>query len=815
MVTRTESKTVTGKINGLAVTVPAGTTILEAARLAGIEVPNLCYQPLLRAWGSCRICTVNILGKRGGLIESCATPMGDGMEVETHTDEVVDARQYILQMYLIDHALDCPTCDKSGQCYLQDNTYLYNVNTNPYRRPKMAQPYVHFSDLIDYKWDRCIMCNRCTRVCDEMIGVTAIESAYRSAEATITPAYGQDLKDTTCTHCGMCIAVCPVGALTDRHFAHHPWELDATETICGHCDVGCTLNVESNKGIVRRVTNLWERGVNHGYLCKAGTWGHEIIQDMDRLFYPTVKQDNGMTYEVTWDDAVEAIADTLAHHQGDKFAALVSPDSTNEEAYVLQQFSRAVMASNNVDRLLSPDQIAVERGIRESLGRDVSNTNNMQEMLTDVKAALVVGPDLGKTAPVASYWFYHARQFREAKTVVISRDDYPLCWRSELWLNPAPNTTAVLLNGMARQILDLGITSAAIPPDDMTAIAASLEPYDLASVAAMTEVDDWKIREAAGLWASGGAGPSNAKDGLFPPALIYQTVAHQSREDVAGEYGDPAEIARACNLLSMLTGNLGRPGGGVAALRGPANYQGTTDMGAHPAMLPGGAPTTDLLTRSVMEEAWMSRWAGGVKTSNGFVAVRSLPDAPGVGVDGLVEAITSGRVTAMIVDSSLDSWKGDINPLLFEALANLEFLVVLDGYRSKLATIADIVLPKSQSLEKDGSFTSFDRTVQRVRAAAPAIGESRGVVDAVSAIATRMGYAMDYGHPAQVMLEIAQVVPEYAGVTYARLERGGLSVPVESFASPGTPILSEDLLSSGTGRPRLLPASPLESSRRV
>ena len=147
MVTRTESKTVTGKINGLDVTVPAGTTILEAARLAGIEVPNLCYQPLLRAWGSCRICTVNILGKRGGLIESCATPMGDGMEVETHTDEVVDARQYILQMYLIDHALDCPTCDKSGQCYLQDNTYLYNVNTNPYRRPKMAQPvsYTHLT----------------------------------------------------------------------------------------------------------------------------------------------------------------------------------------------------------------------------------------------------------------------------------------------------------------------------------------------------------------------------------------------------------------------------------------------------------------------------------------------------------------------------------------------------------------------------------------------------------------------------------------------------------------------------------------------
>ncbi|MFM8594287.1 MAG: 2Fe-2S iron-sulfur cluster-binding protein, partial [Chloroflexota bacterium] len=285
MVTSTDVKMVTGKINGLDVTVPAGTTILEAARMADIEVPNLCYQPLLRTWGSCRICTVEVLGKRGGLIESCATPFTDGIEVLTHSPEVMDARQFILQMYLIDHALDCPTCDKSGECYLQDNTYLHNINANPYRRPKLSSPYVHFSELIDYKWDRCIMCNRCTRVCDEMIGVTAIESSNRSLEATISPAFGEDLSETNCTNCGMCISVCPVGALTDRHFGHHPWELDTTETICGFCDVGCTINVETNRGVARRTTNLWERGVNHGYLCEFGSWGHEQVQHQDRLFY--------------------------------------------------------------------------------------------------------------------------------------------------------------------------------------------------------------------------------------------------------------------------------------------------------------------------------------------------------------------------------------------------------------------------------------------------------------------------------------------------------------------------------------------------
>ncbi|HEV2066140.1 MAG TPA: 2Fe-2S iron-sulfur cluster-binding protein, partial [Thermomicrobiales bacterium] len=400
MVTQTQQTLVTGKINGQDITAPQGTFILEAARLNGIEIPNLCYQPLLRPWGSCRICTVQILGRRGGLIESCTTPLAEGMEVLTHSPEVIQARQYILQMYLIDHALDCPTCDKSGECYLQDNTYLHNINANPYRRPKLAQPYEHFSATVDYKWDRCIMCQRCTRVCDEMIGVVAIETANRSLEATITPAFGADLADTTCTNCGMCIAVCPVGALTDRHFGHHPWELETTETICGFCDAGCTLNIESNRGIVRRTSHLWDRGVNHGYTCEWGKWGHEQVQAPDRLLYPRVRGDDGGMYEVTWEQVIDEIAESLAHHQGEAFAALSAAQSTNEEAYLLQQFSRAVMQSNSVDRLLTPQQSAVERATRAALGIDVESTNNLQELFTAVKNIIVVGPSIFAYAPI-------------------------------------------------------------------------------------------------------------------------------------------------------------------------------------------------------------------------------------------------------------------------------------------------------------------------------------------------------------------------------------------------------------------------------
>ncbi|HEY8447517.1 MAG TPA: molybdopterin-dependent oxidoreductase [Thermomicrobiales bacterium] len=815
MVARTETKMVTGKINGIEVTVPAGTTILEAARMAGIEVPNLCYQPLLRPWGSCRICTVQILGKRGGLIESCATPLGEGMEVLTHSEECIQARQFILQMYLIDHALDCPTCDKSGECYLQDNTYLHNVNANPYRRPKLAQPYKHFSDLIDYKWDRCIMCNRCTRVCDEMIGVTAIESTFRSMEATISPAFGQDLRDTTCTHCGMCIAVCPVGALTDRHFAHHPWELDSTETVCGFCDVGCTLNIESNKGIVRRTTHLWERGVNHGYTCKWGRWGHEQVQNPERIFYPRVRDENGRTYEVTWDDAISTVAETLKHYQGDQFAALASADSTNEEVYALQQFVRAVMGTNNIDRALTPAQVAVERAVRASLGRDVTNTNNMQEFFTDVKSALLVGPDIGKTEPVASYWFYNARIYREMKVVVISQDEFPLCHRGDLWLKPNPGTTATLLNGIARQIVDLGLAAEGVSNDPaFLAWRESLSAYDAATVERITGIDEARLKLAAEIYATGGAGIGNAKDGVYPPSLIYQTVAHQGADGLTGygadntaisnAEGDPAEITIACNNLAILTGNIGRAGGGVAALRGPANYQGATDMGAHPAYLPGGAPVEDAEARAVFEQAWLSRWSSGALTTPDFAPVKQLPAKTGKGNGELAAAIANGEIKAMIIDGSIRGRHNHLDPELAEQLSKLEFLVVIDQYDSPLASLAHVVLPKAMAIEKDGTFTNLDRTVQRVRAAVPPTGEALSVLEIVSRLAQAMGYNLSYPHPSHVMAEIARLVPDYAGVTYARLERGGLPIPVVSFADAGSPILTTGPDGRATLSPSLL-----------
>jgi predicted molibdopterin-dependent oxidoreductase YjgC len=385
--------------------------------------------------------------------------------------------------------------------------------------------------------------------------------------------------------------------------------------------------------------------------------------------------------------------------------------------------------------------------------------------------------------------------------------------RGDVWLKPAPGTTATVLNGIARKIVDLGLAAPGLEQNpSFGQWKASLENFDSARVSQATGISEDQLASAAILYSTGGAGISSERPEIgYPPSLIYQTVAHQGAEGtiafngsnrITTNDGDPAEIATICNNLAILTGNFGRAGGGVASLRGPANYQGTTDMGAHPSQFPGGGDVEDATIRAKFERAWLTRWAERAKTTNGFLPVQELPSKRGLSGGELAAAINRGQVKGLFIDGSIAGRFNDVDPELTQALSKLEFLIVSDYFPSSIAQVADVVLPKATALEKDGTFTSFDRTIQRVRAAVPAMGEAKSIVDTISIICQRMGYGLDNPQPAQVMNEIAYLVPAYGGVSYARLERGALSTPVVSFIDQGSPILAAD----GDGFVRLNPS---------
>ncbi len=804
MATKTK-KLVTCTINGKQVTVPDGTLVIEAARVNGIDIPNFCYEPSLRPFGSCRMCMIEVHGKRGGIVEGCATPVKEGMEVSTHSPACIQARQDMLRFFLIDHALDCPVCDASGECRIQDYTYEYNVYNNPFRRPKRAEEMRHYSPLIAYKLDRCVICYQCTRVCEEIIGATAITMAQRGYNNEVVPAFGNALADTKCTHCGNCVAVCPVGALLDRNYSDHEWKLDHTTTTCHYCAVGCTIDARTLSGELKRMDGVLYEGVNHGYLCVKGRWGYDYAQDPDRLKTPLIRRGDRFD-PATWDEALAYIAMRLEPYRHGAFFGVGSTKVTNEEAYLFQLFTRVVMGTNNLDSKTRYSQAPWQRALTQVFG--IPATTNEIHEIRDTKCFLIVGANPPETHAITSYWMNIAVRTHgdPAGLIVIDPHWNLLCDVANIWMRPKPGTDGALLNGMAKVILDEGLADQAFIEGRTEGFAewrAGLDEFTPERVSEITGVPVEQIREAARMYATG-HNHRQGETGWGPSAAFFGNGLTQH---VGG-----VDNVLALTNLALLTGNVGREFAGVNTYVGDNNTQGSSDMGVAPDRLPGWGSVTDPEARARCEELWLSRWAPG---PGGARPARPLPAEAGYTLTELPRAIESGKIRALWVqgENLIDSAPNQA--AMERALERVEFLVVQDLFLSPTAQLADVVLPQSSGFEKDGTYTNLERRVQRVRKAIPPVAGSRPDWQVFVELAKRFGYVLPYRHPAQIMDEIAQLVPQYAGVSYRRIEREGLHWPVPAADHPGTPTLHLDGFATPSGKARFVPARHVAPSEQV
>jgi formate dehydrogenase alpha subunit len=774
-------------IDGQEVEAQPEMTVLEAAQSAGIYIPTLCADLDLKPYGGCRLCIVEVENMRG-LPTSCTTPVSEGMVVHTNTDAVNEIRRTIVELLLSDHPSEClichrrkrcgpfdiclrnvvvtercVTCAKNEHCELQDIVDYLGISELPLRYTGKSYPVDASNPFFYRDLNKCILCAKCVRVCDEVVGASAIAIIKRGYLSKVAVFGDKPILDSSsCVSCGECVAHCPVGALMPK-VTERPTEEVATT--CTYCGVGCGIYLGVRDGKVISVRGKREGTVNNGFLCVKGRFGFDFIHHPDRLKSPLIKK-SGKFVAASWDEALELVAHRLGSYKPDELAVLSSAKCTNEDNYIAQKFARVVLATNNVDhcaRLCHSPSVA---GLAQSFGSGAM-TNSINEF-RNAGCILAIGTNTTEAHPIIALEIKRAVD-NGARLIVANPREIDLVRRSYLWLQHNPGSDVALLMGMMRVIVDEELLDQEFIDqrcENFDAFKKSLKNFDLNSVERITGVPKDKIAEAARVYAIN-----------KPSAILYAMGITQH------SHGTDNVIATA--NLAMLTGNVGKPASGVNPLRGQNNVQGACDMGALPNVYPGYQAVTDAKIRAKFEAAW------GV----------SLSPSAGLPVTEIVEAAYKGRIKAMYIIGE--------NPLLSEpdishaeeALDRLEFLAVQDVFLSETAKLADVILPGVSFAEKNGTFTNTERRVQRVRKAVEPIGESQPDWLATCQLARRMGAkGFDFKSASQIMDEIASLTPSYGGISFKRLEKGSLQWPCPTPEHPGTPILHTQQFTRGKGQ---------------
>jgi len=780
------AETVRLTIDGREVSVPAGTSVMRAAALSGGSIPKLCASDNLAAFGSCRLCLVEIEGVKG-TPASCTTPVAGGMRVQTQTPRLQKLRRGVMELYISDHPLDCLTCSANNDCELQDQAaavglrdvrYGYEGANHLGETTDTSNPY------FDFDPSKCIVCSRCVRACDEVQGTFALTLDGRGFASKVSAGQaGDDFLSSECVSCGACVQACPTATLQEKAIVAIGKPERAVVTTCAYCGVGCTFRAEMRgEQLVRMVP--WKDGkANHGHSCVKGRFAWGYAQHRDRVTSPMIRDSIDQPWrEVSWDEALAFTAAKLnaikAQHGASALGGITSSRCTNEETFLVQKLVRAGFGTNNVDTCARVCHSPTGYGLKTTFGTSAGTQDFDSVMQADV--IIVMGANPTDAHPVfASQMKRRLRQ--GAKLIVIDPRRIDLVRSPHIeaahHLALQPGTNVAVLTAMAHVVVTEGLAEETfirercdVDEYEDWARFVSEDRHSPEVLEAVTRVPAAELRAAARLYATGGNG------------AIYYGLG-------VTEHSQGSSTVMAIANLAMATGNIGRPGVGVNPLRGQNNVQGACDMGSFPHELTGYRHISDAATRALFEGEW------GV----------ALDSEPGLRIPNMLDAAIDGSFRAIYIQGE-DILQSDPNTHHVAAgLSAMDCVIVHDLFLNETANYAHVFLPGSTFLEKDGTFTNAERRIQLVRKVMePANGPNgQGFEDwqVTQALANAMGLGWDYRHPREIMDEIARLTPTFAGVSHARLEEvGSLQWPVNEANPEGSPIMHVDGFVRGKGK---------------
>jgi formate dehydrogenase alpha subunit len=742
-------------IDGKRVEATKEMTVLEAALKAGVYIPTLCYDADLKPYGACRLCIVEI-EKMRGLPTSCTTPVTDGMVVHTESPAVNQSRRITMELIMANHHGDCLTCAKNQNCELQKVARYLGIEQAHFDRLRKSTKTVPIDDshpAYIRDMNKCILCGRCWRACHEIAGIEAIDMAFRGDLATVSTFENKPILESTCVACGECLERCPTGALTSRNTILPAREV---KTICPYCGVGCSIYLGIRGNEIVSVRGDRESPVNKGGLCIKGRFGFDFVNHPDRLTKPLIRKEgsgkdikvNGnfkdIFREATWDEAIGLIAKKLsgikAQSGPDSLGVLSSAKFTNEENYLVQKalcFGDGAM-SNSISDFTKADLL------------------------------FIIGSNTTECHPIIGRYILQAVRSGKTKLIVADPRITLLAQKSAIHIRHKPGTDVALLNAMMNVILAEGLENKQFIQGRTMGFeetATTVKKYTPEIAAQITGVPKEDIIAAAHLFATGGKAAI-----LYGMGITQHTTGTDNVKSVA-------------NLL-MMTGNIGTEGTGFSPLRGQNNVQGACDMGALPNVLPGYQQVANAEARQKFEKVWNCK----------------IKDKPGLPMTEMMESAIRGEIKALYIVGE--------NPMMSEpdsthtrkALQKLDFLVVQDIFPTETAALADVILPAAAFAEKEGTYTSTERRVQKLNQAVQPPGEAKPDWQIVSMLAEKMGYPFPYNNTSEINLEMTSLTPIYGGMQFDRLECYGLQWPCRDREDPGTPTLHQGTFSCGLGK---------------